>query len=218
MNIAKNLKTPGVIINLKVRNDVRVATSLISLLEYTSLGTLATQTEIRYDPNPLLTVVEEDKELINDFFEIEDDNININSMSPWVLRITLNEAAVNIKSLVLSDIAKKITDFFMGGVHVVYPDNNTENGYVLRIRILNSNGSSIGYAQEGEGEEATIGDDDYEVLRRMERTLLDSLHLIGVPGIKKVYISKKHNSRWDNNNPNGGFTTYEDWELETDGT
>ena len=53
----------------------------------------------------------------------------------------------------------------------------------------------------------------------MERTLLDSLHLLGVPGIKKVYISEKENmQRWDNDSEKGGFVGYNDWELETDGT
>ena len=217
MNVAKTLKTPGVIINLKERNDEKIATSLISMLEYTTLGTLTIKTEIRYDPNPKETIVDEDKELVESFFDVDMGEVPVESMSPWVLRIVLNEIGVNLKSLILSDIAAKITEFFMGGVHVVYPDNNTDKGYVLRIRIINSDPNSA-MVMEGEGDERAIGSDDYEVLRRMERTLLDSLYLVGVAGIKKVYISKKTVQRWDETTEIGGFKSFDDWELETDGT
>ena len=215
LNVAKNLKTPGVMINLKNPYDKDVALELAHKLEFTSLGTLTTRTEIRYDPNPRETDLEEDKELVESFFDVDMDDVPIESMSPWVLRFVLKEAPINVKGLLLSDIASKITDFFMGGVHVVYPDNNTENGYVLRIRIINS--ETGGFDQDGEGEERTVGSDDYEILRRMERTLLDNLHIVGVPGISKVYNTPRDKfQKWDP--VNGGFVNDMYYELETDGT
>ena len=94
-----------------------------------------------------------------------------------------------------------------------HPDNNDDTtGFILRIRILSSDAANLAFNQEGEGEEASaIGSDDHEVLRRMEQSLMMDLHLTGVPGIKKVYISKKPCSRWDDEE--GEFKSQEEWVL-----
>ncbi len=50
----------------------------------------------------------------------------------------------------------------------------------------------------------------------MQRNLLEDLHLFGVPGIKKVYLSKNKKAvRW---NDAVGFEQCEEWVLETDGS
>jgi DNA-directed RNA polymerase II subunit RPB1 len=218
LNVAKNIKTPSVVINLKNNNDAKEATDLISELEYTTLGSLTINTEIHYDPDPSTSVIAHDKDMVEEFFSIGVDDVPLELMSPWVLRICLDQNAVGAKQLKLSDIALKVTEYFMGGVHVVHPDNNDDTtGFILRIRILSSDLANLAFNQEGEGEEASsIGSDDHDVLRRMEQSLMNDLHLSGVPGIKKVYISKKPRSRWDDEE--GKFRTQEEWVLETDGT
>ena len=59
------------------------------------------------------------------------------------------------------------------------------------------------------------GSDDHELLRAMQKHLLEGLHLRGVPGIKKVYLSKKDVNRWTEAD---GFKREKHWLLETDGT
>ena len=39
----------------------------------------------------------------------------------------------------------------------------------------------------GETEETISGSEDHELLRRMQKQLLENLHLRGVPGIRKVH-------------------------------
>ena len=118
LNVAKNIKTPSVTINLKTRNDAKEATDLISELEYTTLGSLTTSTEIHYDPDPVTSKIEHDRNMVEEFFSLGVEDVPLELMSPWVLRITLDQNAVGVKQLKLSDIAHKITDYFMGGVHV----------------------------------------------------------------------------------------------------
>jgi DNA-directed RNA polymerase II subunit RPB1 len=61
-----------------------------------------------------------------------------------------------------------------------------------------------------------VGNEDHELLRRMQRNLLEDLHLFGVPGIKKVYLSRNKKAvRW---NDTVGFEQTEEWVLETDGS
>lgn len=217
LNVGKNIKTPSCIINLHVRDDLKEATDVITKIEYTRLGDITVRTEIFYDPDPMDTVVEEDKEFVafaSQFLGVDLGDSRPEEMSPWVLRIVLNEKFINPRieqdpTFSLGIIAEKITEYFNNGVHVIYSDVNSTTGFVLRVRILTE-----GRAEGGEGDD-NAANEDYELLRRMQRSLLDDLHLFGVPGIKKVYLSKKKVNRWSEND---GFQTVDEWVLETDGT
>lgn len=215
LNVGKNIKTPSLFINLKVRDDKRVALSVMSQIEYTRLGDITVKTEIHYDPDPRDTVIEDDEELVQSAAEFLEVDANPDHMSPWVLRIVLDNKFINPRvvedpNFSLADIANKITEYFNNGVHVLHSDINSTTGYVLRIRILNED---IQTAEDG-GEKN--GAEDYDLLRRMQKTLLDNLHLFGIAGIKKVYFSQKKNvSKWSDEK---GFEPVKEWVLETDGS
>ena len=226
LNVGKNIKTPSNIINLKIRNDQKEATSVITKIEFIKLGDITLKTEIHYDPNPKTTIVEEDKELVDfaaEFLNVDLVDFNPEDLSPWVLRIILDEKFIGPRieqdpNFSLADIADKITEHFGNGVHVIYSDNNSTNGYVLRVRILmnDENRNTIINDNPMDIDENQIGNEDHELLRRMQRNLLEDLHLFGVPGIKKVYLSKnKKAMRW---NDSVGFEPCEEWVLETDGS
>ena len=213
LNVAKNIKTPSVFIALNERKDMSHATDLLTKLEYTTLGDITLMTEIHYDPDPKTTVVAEDREFVEEFFMVDVEGLEARDISPWVLRIVLDDKAINVKNLTMTYIASKIGEFFVNGVQVVYTDNNSTTGHVLRIRILDSGGSPNA---EGEVEQVNedVASEDHEVLRRMQKTLLDQLYLQGVPGIKKVYVSQDSIERWSGD----GFKMQQEWFLETDGT
>jgi hypothetical protein len=68
-------------------------------------------------------------------------DFNVEDLSPWMLRIVLDEKFVEPRVLAdpnfsLDDIGEKITKHFNDSVHVICSDNNSTNGYVLRLRIL----------------------------------------------------------------------------------
>lgn len=223
LNVGKNIKTPSCIINLKVNDDQVEALDVIAKIEYVKLGDITVRTEIHYDPNPSETVIEEDKLLVAysaEFLDIDLGGRADAMMSPWVLRIVLDDTWVNTriaqdKSFSLAFIADKITDYFGNGVHVVYPNENFNSGFVLRVRIL----CSEEMPTDGDGDlgESSNSNDDYELLCRMQRKLLDDLHLFGVPGIKKVYLSEKKVKVWTDQD---GFLpdARKEFALETDGS
>jgi DNA-directed RNA polymerase II subunit RPB1 len=178
-------------------------------LEYTTLGDVTLRTEIHYDPDPRTTIIEDDMEFVEEYFMMPDDDVNPDCMSPWVLRIVLNDELFHNKKLLMDDIATKITDKFDKGVHVIYSDDNAAQ-LVLRVRIKETPGE-----RQGEGDDVPAGSEDDELLRRMQKTILDNLHLRGVPQIKKVYLSQKKKPRWTDK----GFEDEpKEWIMETDGS
>ena len=149
-------------------------------MEYTTLGDITLKTEIHYDPDPRTTVVPDDLEFVEEYFQVDTDEVNPDHMSPWVLRVVLDPRGFTVKKLSMANLAARITDHYKHQVHVVYTDDNSTN-LILRIRIL--------VAEEergGEGEDTALGSEDHDLLRRMQKNLLNNLHLCGIPGIKKV--------------------------------
>eukprot|EP01035_Chromulina_nebulosa_P019444 gene19444-25324_t len=222
LNVAKQIRTPSLNIQLKIEDDKKEATDLMSKIEYTTLGDITLSTEIHYDPDVKTTIIPEDREFVEEFFAFDDGEIKPEQMSPWVLRIVLDDKYINMRlvhdpSFSITDIANKISEFFMDGVHVVYSDNNSTTGFVLRIRILIGETDVVNAGPNGDDDIVT-GSEDFELLRRMQKNLLEKLHLFGVPGIKKVYImEKKSVIKWSDE---AGFkrSSKAAWLLETDGT
>jgi DNA-directed RNA polymerase II subunit RPB1 len=134
-------------------------------------------------------------------------------LSPWVLRIVLNEDALLAKvtdDYNLDQIADRITEFYgASSVYVQSNDINNRENLTIRIRLM----PDPNRASDGNDEED--GQGDYDLLLRMQRQLMEELHLFGVPRVKKVYITKKDTKTW---NDARGFENTEGFVLETDGT
>ena len=215
LNVAKNIKTPYLVIYLHEANDQKEVEDFSSIIAYTTLGDLTLKTEIHYDPDPLTTVVEDDLEFVNEYFSLgavfEEENPHL--MSPWVLRLVLDPKKLGelleVGQLDMDQISNKITSYYGSGLHVLSTDSNAEN-LVLRIRIMSSDEDKA-----TEGEDVNSGSEDHELLRRLQKNLLD-LHLFGVPGIKKAYFSKKDNIQVYSNEK--GWQRKTEWVLETDGS
>jgi DNA-directed RNA polymerase II subunit RPB1 len=71
LNVAKNIKTPSVTINIRRADDEEEASDLISQIEYTTLGDITIKTEIHYDPDASTTMIEEDKEFVDEYLLLE---------------------------------------------------------------------------------------------------------------------------------------------------
>lgn len=91
INVAKNLKTPQLICYLtsEYRGSVEQAKKVQTTLEHTTLARLTASTEIWYDADPLNSVIEEDRDIYQAYFEMEEGE-DISRYSPWVLRIQLD--------------------------------------------------------------------------------------------------------------------------------
>lgn len=214
LNVAKSVRTPSltVYLNDEYAHDDAEIKDLLVHFEYTTLGDIVLATEIHYDPDPRTSIIEEDKDFVEDFVQFE--SFEYENLSPWVLRIILNNVRFHIIKLkiqyYMQHISSLIAEFFGNGVHVMYIDDNAEK-LILRVRIIITEAD-----RQNDAEELSQGTEDMEFLRRMQKQLVDELHLRGVPGIKKVYVtSEKTKSVWSEEK---GYEEKKEYLLETDGS
>lgn len=73
---------------------------------------MTANTAIYYDPNPQSTVVAEDQEWVNVYYEMPD--FDVSRISPWLLRIELDRKHMTDRKLTMEQIAEKIN---AGGFH-----------------------------------------------------------------------------------------------------
>lgn len=205
INVAKTIKTPSLTVYLlqERAEESEFAKDILSKLEYTTLGNVTEACAVYYDPDPAHTLIEEDQELVENYFEMPDEGIQIDKMSPWLLRIELNKLAMIDKNITMSDIHEKIMKDYSNDLHCIYSDDNDEK-LVLRLRIMND-------------EENNMADNQASKLRffkDLEGKLMQDLWLKGIPGISKVVMKEVHVSFIG---PDNGIKKVKNWRLETDG-
>ena len=146
INVAKNLKTPSMMIHLKGKRDnqgnVQLeynADEILSLkgkMEYTSLLNIISLSEIYYDPDIRNTIIMEDKDFLDGYYEIMWDEIEPQKdlISPWVLRLVLDKNFLGVNTTVIADILKN-----MGKKDCVFiinsPNSADEKKFHIRLKI-----------------------------------------------------------------------------------
>jgi DNA-directed RNA polymerase II subunit RPB1 len=209
INVA-NTRYPTMTVMLQpaFAHDEELARRLQSRLEYTTLRKVVKSTAIYFDPNPTETIIEADRQLVEDFYAFEEADWS--HLSPWLLRMVFDKRKLLDKRLVLSEIAAKIQTVWPDECQCIFtPDFNDEN-LVLRLRFSRS---------KDDGQEMLAGD---VRLKSIEKALLTKLPLSGVPGVNKVLRDNKKSQLL-------GFAHYdavtgafddkvEEWFFETEGS
>ena len=209
INVAKNLKTPSMTVYLEphISRDINLAKAVQTELSHTTLRTITASTEIFYDPDPTATVIEDDRDFVEAFFAIPDEEVeaNLHRQSPWLLRFELDRAKMLDKKLEMSFVANAIAAVFKQDIFVIWSEDNAEK-LIIRCRALN---------EAGEKEDGGEEDDEEDIfLRQLESTMLSTISLRGVEGIERVFMLKhKRNVITDS----GEFDNPTEWVLETDG-
>ena len=88
------------------------------------------------------TVVEADQEFVKDYYEMPDDAIDTNRLSPWLLRIVLDRAMLLDKKLSVSDVAERINNEFEDELSCIFNDDNALQ-QVLRVCLINHRDYSL---------------------------------------------------------------------------
>ncbi|KAM9250270.1 LOW QUALITY PROTEIN: DNA-directed RNA polymerase II subunit RPB1-like [Cariama cristata] len=212
INISKKPKTPSLTVFLlgQSARDAERAKDILCRLEHTTLRKVTANTAIYYDPNPQSTVVAEDQEWVNVYYEMPD--FDVSRISPWLLRVELDRKHMTDRKLTMEQIAEKINAGFGDDLNCIFNDDNAEK-LVLRIRIMNSDENKM---QE---EEEVVTRDDDVFLRCIESNMLTDMTLQGIEQISKVYM---HLPQTDNKKKiiiteDGVFKALQEWILETDG-
>ncbi|KAF7236742.1 DNA-directed RNA polymerase II subunit RPB1 [Varanus komodoensis] len=207
INISKKPKTPSLTVFLlgQSARDAERAKDILCRLEHTTLRKVTANTAIYYDPNPQNTVVSEDQEWVNVYYEMPD--FDVTRISPWLLRVELDRKHMTDRKLTMEQIAEKINAGEGGGraphavavrgspagppaaspcesfgddLNCIFNDDNAEK-LVLRIRIMNSDENKM-----QEEEEVVDKMDDDVFLRCIESNMLTDMTLQGIEQISKV--------------------------------
>ncbi|KAK8379717.1 hypothetical protein O3P69_019605 [Scylla paramamosain] len=215
INISKRPKAPSLTVFLvgAAARDAEKAKNVLCRLEHTTLRKVTSNTAIYYDPDPQNTVVIEDQEFVNVYYEMPD--FDVSRISPWLLRIELDRKKMTDRKLTMEQISQKINSGFGDDLNCIYNDDNAEK-LVLRIRIIVGD-DKLG-AEDNEEQVDKMEDDTF--LRCIEANMLNDLTLQGVDTISKVYM---HLPQTDEKkrviiNEAGEFKAVAEWLLETDGT
>jgi DNA-directed RNA polymerase II subunit RPB1 len=131
--------------------------------------------------------------------------------SPWLLRLEMDRAKMIDRKLTMEFVANRIKENFKSDLFVIWSEDNSEK-LIIRCRIL-------GGADKDEDGIGAIEEDIF--LRQLENTMLNSIGLRGVKGIRRVFLMKHDKTEIIENGSimTGGNTDeYKEWVLETDGT
>ncbi|KAI1719686.1 RNA polymerase rpb1, domain 1 domain-containing protein [Ditylenchus destructor] len=212
INVSKNPKTPSLTVFLKgaASKDAEKAKDVLCRLEHTTLRKVTANTAIYYDPDPKNTVIEEDQEWVQIFYEMPD--FDPSHASPWLLRLELDRKRMTDKKLTMETIAEKIHQGFGNDLQVIYTDDNADK-LVFHLRLSNP---SI----DKDNEEQIDKMEDDVFLRCIESNMLSDLTLQGIESISKVYMHKpaSDDKKKVVITPDGGIQMVAEWILETDGT
>ncbi|CAD7094132.1 unnamed protein product [Hermetia illucens] len=215
INISKRPKAPSLTVFLTgaAARDAEKAKNVLCRLEHTTLRKVTANTAIYYDPDPQRTVISEDQEFVNVYYEMPD--FDPTRISPWLLRIELDRKRMTDKKLTMEQIAEKINAGFGDDLNCIFNDDNADK-LVLRIRIMNNEDNKF---QDNEDETVDKMEDDM-FLRCIEANMLSDMTLQGIEAIGKVYM---HLPQTDSKKrivitESGEFKAIGEWLLETDGT
>lgn len=124
INISKQPKTPSLTVFLQGASarDAEKAKDVLCRLEHTTLRKVTANTAIYYDPEPLNSIVVEDQEFVNVYYEMPD--FDTSRISPWLLRIELDRKRMTDKKLTMEQIAEKINAGFGDDLNTIFNDDN----------------------------------------------------------------------------------------------
>ncbi|KAG6853308.1 DNA-directed RNA polymerase II subunit rpb1 [Blastosporella zonata] len=205
INVATNIKTPSLTVYLEheIARSPNLAKNVQQELAYTSLRTVTAGVEIWYDPDPSSTIIEEDAVFVESFFAIPDEEIEskLHLHSPWLLRLELDRAKMIDRQLTMQYVATRIADSFSGDLFVIWSEDNSEK-LIIRCRVIGGK----------DDEDEKVEEDQF--LRALETTMLNSVSLRGVKGVKRVFLMEQDKVIVDTQ---GSIEKEKEWVLETDG-
>ena len=213
INVSKNIRTPSLTVFLVglAAMDKEAAKSVQCSLEYCNLRRVVHATEIYYDPDPKGTVVEEDKEWVESYFDLNEGEVDVNLLSPWLLRIELARDMMVDKKLLLSDVANVIMRDFGAELHCIYNDYNAEK-LILRVRVIDDSGIK---GMTLENQEDIQEDEQLAFIKKVESSLLTLVSLQGIENIRKVFLREAKHTYFDAVEQK--FQTSQEWVLDTEG-
>jgi DNA-directed RNA polymerase II subunit RPB1 len=226
LSLSENPKNPSLTIFLKEEDETQKdkAQSIMYMLEHTKLEEVVKSVEICFDPDNLTSLIEEDKDTIEQFktFEnmvdecIESSLVNDeNEKSKWVIRMVMDPEVMLEKNITMDDINFTLKNSYDSQITCVFSDFNSDK-LVFRIRMNEViKISSSRSAQKKTKVNPLDQSDHIYILKNFQDQLLQNIVLRGIKGIDKVILRKIKDNVFEKN---GVYKKEDIWVLDTVGT
>lgn len=182
-NITKNPKTPSLTIYLdeEYRVNEEQAKQVLNKIENTTFLYFVKNTSIYFDPNIKDTLIEEDSEFISEYYSFYDNEEDLNTVSPWVLRIEIDPLFLINKRMSMFDIYMLLVEKYKNKYHIIFSDENSKK-LVFHIRAYHNDINEL----DEEGLYTT--DIDQVRLKTLEQTILNNNILMGINKLQRVFM------------------------------
>ena len=226
LSLSSEIKNPSLSIYLKKDDETQKdkARSIMYMLEHTQLEEIVKSVEICFDPDDLNTLINDDKDTIEQYryFEKMVDECNEvslsndeNEKSKWVIRMIMDPEVMLEKNITMDDVNFTLNNCYENQISCVYSDYNADK-LVFRIRMneVIKNSSSRGGQKKTKVNPLDQSDQIY-ILKNFQEHLLQNVVLRGIKGIDKVILRKIKDNMVENN---GVYKKQDIWVLDTIGT
>jgi DNA-directed RNA polymerase II subunit RPB1 len=226
LRLTRNPKNPSLTVHMKTidEQDRDRAVDYANMMEYTKLVDMVKSIQISFDPNEHASFIEEDRVLIEQFYEFEnvmrecmnedvtDETEKNAKKSKWIIRMEIDPEALLDKNITMDDIHYAIKNSTYGeAIDCVFSDFN-EDKLIFRIRITNEDVKKkkvVGVAN------ALDQSDEIFQLKNFQDALLQNIVLRGVNHIEKVIPRKLKNMVVLED---GKYIRKDTWVLDTTGS
>lgn len=226
LSLSSDIKNPSLSIYLKKEDETQKdkAQSIMYMLEHTRLEEIVRSIEVCFDPDDLNTMINDDKDTIEQYraFEKMIDECNETSLSndeneksKWVIRMIMDPEIMLEKNITMDDVNFTLNNCYDNQITCVYSDYNSDK-LVFRIRMneIIKNGTNRGGQKKTKVNPLDQSDQIY-ILKNFQEQLLQNVVLRGIKGINKVILRKIKDNMVENN---GVYKKQDIWVLDTIGT
>ena len=226
LSLSSDIKNPSLSIYLKKEDETQKekAQSIMYMLEHTRLEEIVKSVEVCFDPDDLNTLINEDKDTIEQYraFENMVDECNElslandeNEKSKWVIRMIMDPEVMLEKNITMDDVNFTLNNCYDNQITCIYSDYNSDK-LIFRIRMneIIKNSSNRGGQKKTKVNPLDQSDQIY-ILKNFQEQLLQNIVLRGIKGINKVILRKIKDNMIENN---GVYKKQDIWVLDTIGT
>jgi DNA-directed RNA polymerase II subunit RPB1 len=226
LSLSENPKNPSLTIFLKEEDETQKdkAQSIMYMLEHTKLEEVVKSVEICFDPDNLSTIIEEDKDTIEQFkaFENMVDECNNSSLlndenekSKWIIRMVMDPEVMLEKNITMDDINFTLKNSYDSQITCVFSDFNADK-LVFRIRMNEVIKITSSRNSQKKTKVNPLDQSDHiYILKNFQDQLLQNVVLRGIKGIDKVILRKIKDNVFEKN---GIYKKEDIWVLDTVGT
>jgi len=224
LSLSSEPKNPSLTVYLKEEDstDKDKARSIMYMLEHTKLKEIVKSVEICFDPDDLNTLIEEDKDTIEQFKAFESmanecaavTMSDENEKSKWIVRMIMDPEIMLEKNITMDDVNFTLNNCFENQISCVYSDYNADK-LIFRIRMMEIIKNNTGKGKNKTKVNPLDQSDQIYILKNFQDQLLENVVLRGIKGINKVILRKIKDNVIESN---GSYAKQDIWVLDTIGS